>query len=627
MPARKNGSQSLSRDLPRSYPVAQVLRPDFSCSKSQLGRNFSVLFVAKEPPLRYSPRAANPPSQLSLAEAKESPGLARRSLPVLSITSSRRNPLAKDHRAELRVPHCNDQHNSAPAKKGFMKYLAHSLVCLLFHSIVLAQAVTADFGNRTSTAYPIPSTLLGLQYSNHMPTAPLTNLYNGGFRLVRTYAWIQSVYASKTPNWRILDGYLSGIAAANVGKNPGFHVLLEMTYTPPWLVPTVQGCSQPGSPNAYHMPPSNVATWASLAASVVAHVDQKFPGVVTDYEIWNEPELGYFCTYPDDAQTRANAYMAIYAAAAAAIRAQALKDGKTVRIGGPAITSTGATSYWIGGLVNNPATAPYVDFVSYHKYPSGASDITGGMTWDQTSPTSVASLYSRIQSTSISTGFAANYLAIYNAIKGGKQPNPTRTRIYLDEYNDNWAFTDDCCRNTATYSPLFNGLIVVDMLDTIYRGAAHVPDGFVYYSASNPPFCLFGDTSGHCNASNYNTGYPQFYLYELLGSSNYLDLSDGGYMASSVSPQPSTSGLAAAAFWTPTGDHILIVNPTSTNYTTVNVQAVNTGFPVNHLTAFVLNNLNRSIAQSKVTPIAQNNTYTIPISVAAYSVVALKFAP
>jgi hypothetical protein len=503
------------------------------------------------------------------------------------------------------------------------KFLLLIVALLALPSIVMAQTVTADFGNHLSTTYPISPGILGTQYSNPMPSAAINSIYSAGFRTIRTYGWLQSVYASKTANWTKLDPNLDAIKNVNTGKTPGFKVILELTYTPPWLIPTVTGCAAPGAARSYQVPPSDVKTWASLAQSIVAHVDQKYPGLVTDVEIWNEPELGTFCTSPNDATHRLSRYLALYAAAAPLIRAQATKDKASIRIGGPTITSAGAISQFVGGLVNNSSTAPYVDFVSYHKYPSGQSDVTDGMLWDKTAPDGDGSVYSRIQSTSIYTGFGAHYLSVANTVKAGKQPNPTQTKIYLDEYNDNWAFSDDCCRNSPTYSPLFNGLVMLDMLDAVYHGAQRVPDSLEYYSASNPPFCLVGDTGTHCGASNYSVMYPQYYLYDLFGSSSYLNLSGGGsYMAKSISPLPTTSGLAATAFWSSSQDSIVVVNPTSTSYSSVTVVANNPGFTVGHVTEYLLNSTHKSITSSTLTA-----SSTVHVSVPAYSVVALKMTP
>ena len=508
--------------------------------------------------------------------------------------------------------------------------LRHLLLTFCFVGLLAAvplraQTVTADFGNHSdplALKYPIPSEIVGAQYSNNSPrlASAMTSLYNGGFRRLRMHGFLQVVYTTQTANWSQLDSYLDAVKGMNVGKNPGFKVTLELTYTPPWLIPAVPGCPQPGQANSYKVPPTDVNTWAQLAKSMVAHVDQKYPGMVTDFEIWNEPELGTFCTNPNDSTTRLNRYLAIYAATAPLIRQQLAADGQTGRIGGPTIVSTGAISQWIGGLVNNASTAPYVDFVSYHKYPSGQSDIDNGMLWDQTSPAGTASLYSRIQAPN-NLGFLQNYLSIANTVKAGKQPNPTQTKIYMDEYNDNWAFSTDCCRNSTTYSPLFNGLAMVDMLNAVYSGAPHVPDSLEYYSASNQPFCLVGDSGLQCGTSNFNTFYPQYYLYSLFASPNYLNLVAGSsFMAKSIAPGATTSGLAATAFWSGNQDSIVIVNPTSTAFGSVAVSAVNPGIAVGNVTEYLLNSTNRTI-----TSISLPASANVNVSVPAYSVVALKF--
>src|SRR6266542_6925462 len=203
-----------------------------------------------------------------------------------------------------------------------------------------AQTVTADFGNHSdpfSLAHPIPSEIVGVQFSHTLNSTAMNNLYTGGFRRLRMHGWLQSIYASQTPNWTPLDSFLDAVKNANVGKTPGFKVTLELTYTPPWLIPSVQGCPQPGEANSYKVPPTDVNRWAQLAQSIVAHVDQKYPGLVTDFEIWNEPELASFCVYPNDGTTRFNRYLAIYAAAAPLIRQQLAADGQVGRIGGPTI--------------------------------------------------------------------------------------------------------------------------------------------------------------------------------------------------------------------------------------------------------------------------------------------------
>jgi hypothetical protein len=177
---------------------------------------------------------------------------------------------------------------------------------------------------------------------------------------------------------------------------------------------------------------------------------------------------------------------------------------------------------------------------------------------------------------------------------------------------------------------LFNGLVVLDLLDAVYHGAPRVPDLIGYYTASSPPYCLVGDTGGHCGATNYSVLYPQYYLYDMFASSSYLGLSSGGsYMAKSISPVAGTSGLAATAFWSSKQDSIVVVNPTGTPYSSVEVLANNPGFNVGHVTQYLLNSAHKSITPSTLTP---KNATTPPsssvtVSIPAYSVVAIKLAP
>jgi len=117
--------------------------------------------------------------------------------------------------------------------------------------------------------------------------------------------------------------------------------------------------------------------------------------------------------------------------------------------------------------------------------------------------------------------------------------------------------------------------------------------------------------------------YPQYYLYALFASPNYLNLSAGNsFMAKSISPGATTSGLAATAFLSANQNSIVIVNPTSTAYGSVQVSAVNPGFTVGNVTKFLLNSTNRTITSSTLAASSSVN-----VSVPAYSVVALKMTP
>ena len=217
----------------------------------------------------------------------------------------------------------------------------------------------------------------------------------------------------------------------------------------------------------------DISQWGEMAASVVAHVDQKFPGLLQDYEIWNEAELPTSLCI-SDYDIRLNTYVSMFAAAASAMYAQAKADGQTIRTGGPTIVELNIAPYWLPELLNNPSTAPYVDFVSFHLYISGQNDINDGMDWPQ--------LYAFTQSST--RGVAYYYQMIESLVRAGQQPNPESTPIYITEFNTNWAFAVDCCRNHPTYGPLWNSLAITDFLNVVYTGATAVPSRVVYFNSA-----------------------------------------------------------------------------------------------------------------------------------------------
>jgi len=361
--------------------------------------------------------------------------------------------------------------------------------------------------------------------------------------------------------------------------------------------------------------PSSSWQWGQMAASVVAHVDQKFPGLMQDYEIWNEPELqGSLCT--GSTASNLSAYVSMFAAAGQAMHAQAAEDGQIIHTGGPVISQLSQAPTWIPALVNNGSTEPYVDFVSFHLYVSGQSNIDSGMNWSQ--------LYSITQG---SRGLAYYYKMIEPYVRGGYQRNAATTPIYISEYNDNWAYAVDCCRNDPTYGPLWNSVAIADLLNVVYSGATAVPNQLSYFNSAGSYFCLLGrwDWDMDCDSSQLSP-YPQFYAFDLFASPQYLNLQAGGYMAASVSPGTTTSGLDATAFYTNAGDNVVIINPTATYYGSVNVSLTNLGLSASSGTQYVVNGSAGQITSQSVslTPISRG--YSTQIAVPAYSTVAISVA-
>ncbi len=438
----------------------------------------------------------------------------------------------------------------AASNYGF--WLVLSLAGMLGVSALHAQTVSANFGNRSGSTPAVPA---GIFSAGGTGTAPVNSQSTIGLftaaGIDRTRIWIplDQVYATSSANFSYLDHSLQTIS------NSGLHPLGVIYNTPPSL-----GWSSCVAPSDYWQ-------WGQMAASVVAHVDQKFPGLMQDYEIWNEPELqGSLCT--GSMASNLSAYVSMFAAAGKAMHTQATADGQVIHVGGPVISQLSQASTWIPALLTNGSTEPYVDFVSFHLYITGQTNIDDGMTWSQ--------LYSITQG---SRGVAYYYQMIEPYVRAGYQKNAASTPIYITEYNNNWAYSTDCCRNDPTYGPLWNSVAIADLLNVVYSGATAVPSQLSYFNSAGSYFCLLGawDWDMDCNPSQL-TPYPQFYAFDLFASPQFLNLQAGGHMAASVSPGSTTSGLDATAFYTNSGDDVVIINPTATYYGSVNVSLTNLGF-------------------------------------------------
>lgn len=476
-------------------------------------------------------------------------------------------------------------------------WLVLAVASLLSASAGQSQTITADFAGRSGATPSVPSGLfsVGGVGSTVQASTPLNLMTTAGLNRTRFWVPLQQVYATSTPNFSYLDSNLTRMRAA------GLHPLAVIYNTPPSLGP--QACGAPSDPQK----------WGQMAASVVAHVDQNFPGLVQDYEVWNEPELyASFCI--SDAPTRLSTYMAMFAAAGPAMHAQAQADGQTIHVGGPVISQLSQAPTWIPALLSNPSTAPYVDFVSFHLYITGLPNIQSGMTWAQ--------LYAITQSST--QGLAHYYNLIEPMVRKGQQPNAATTPIYISEYNNNWAYAVDCCRNDPTYAPLWNSLAVADLLNVVYSGASAVPSQISYFNSAGKYFCILGqwNSAMDCNSSALDP-YPQFYAYKLFASPQYLDLQSGGHMAASVSPASTSSGLTATAFYTSGADDVVVINPTSSDYNAVTVLFNNPGLTLNSGTVYLLNRANGQISSQSVALQPTAGGYSAQVTVPAYSTVAV----
>ncbi|HEX5234676.1 MAG TPA: choice-of-anchor D domain-containing protein [Silvibacterium sp.] len=475
-------------------------------------------------------------------------------------------------------------------------------------AVTVYSGLTIDFGSRTNQTHPIAPDMVGANHVDDLHTpSDITLLAASGVKVSRTYSLIPQVYATQTPDWTQIDPRIANLQAA------GMHVMLQVVYTPPWLQPNPNPCGN-GNTAVF---PTDVNAWAQIAASYVAHMDAEFPGVVTDYEIGNEPDAGGICSGSVPKQT---AYMELYAAAAPLMKQQAAADHATIRVGGPALTSPNTA--FISAFVTDPSTAPYVDFVSYHSYMGGTPQVDA--TWDTNNGTMPV-----YQATQGGNGAAAPYRRVAAVVAAGKTPLGAKTPIDISEYNTNWAGVPACCRNDPTYAPVWNTLFVSDLLDTVYSGTAAVPGQLEYFSSNAYPyFCLIGiwDSAMDCQYSQGSTTtapYPQYYAYQLMSAPQYLGINAGGFMAASISPPADAGGMVVTGFYTAASDSVLIVNPTANNYSQITVTIANPGFSSPQAVLYQIVNGN-SITSSSLTLTPSGANYTATITVPQYTVMAIK---
>ncbi len=471
--------------------------------------------------------------------------------------------------------------------------------------VTVFSTITADFGSRANNTPAVPANLFAYGRGEAIHDATdRALLTQAGVTVSRMSANIATVFATQAPDWTKIDPMIADVQAT------GQHAMLQLNQSPPWLQPTTGGCAA----NMYAAP-TDMNQWAQVAAQIVAHMDSAFPGVVTDYEIWNEPNATGICTAANHMTT----YMSLYGIAAPAMKAQAAQDGQTIRIGGPVLS--GYSQTWIDTLLTTSTTAPYVDFISYHQYFFGSQNLQ--VQWDKY--TGDWSLYNAMQDPS--NGAAGIYNKVLGRAALGKQPGGVNTPVYVTEFNTNWAFFADCCRNDKTYAPLFNALYTVYMLDSVYNGSAHVPNNLTYFASSAYPyFCMIGvpDAGSDCM---YSVGanpspYPQYYAFQLLASPAYLGLQGGGYMAKSISTPTGGGGLATTAFYTPTQDALVIVNPTPTSYPAINVAFANPGITSTQGTLYTIQN-GAQINSANISFASSGTTRSATIAVPPYSVQAI----
>jgi hypothetical protein len=121
--------------------------------------------------------------------------------------------------------------------------------------------------------------------------------------------------------------------------------------------------------------------------------------------------------------------------------------------------------------------------------------------------------------------------------------------------------------------------------------------------------------------------YPQLYTYQMISGSGYLDLVDGGHMASSVtlSSSAKSAGLVATGFYTATSDSILIINPTAMSFAGVTVQASNAGLTTHTATLFTQNAANTKLSSWPASVVPVTNGSQITIDIPPHSTMGISF--
>jgi hypothetical protein len=210
----------------------------------------------------------------------------------------------------------------------------------------------------------------------------------------------------------------------------------------------------------------------------------------------------------------------------------------------------------------------------------------------------------------------------------GSQPNASATPIFITEFNTFTNGQGDCCANSATYAPIWNGLVVSELLRAVSKGAKRAVSGLYYYAAAAPwsKQCLVGqiDPAMDCawNSDQLVQGYPQYHAFELIFAPEFLDLTEGGFIASSQ--QNGVEGIAAAAFYTASSDSVMLVNTSGTELRRVPIRLYRVGLGANkRISMFLLNSATTAILRQVLSATQEDGGYTLQLDIPPYSLIGL----
>ncbi len=195
----------------------------------------------------------------------------------------------------------------------------------------------------------------------HIRTHNLLTTGNGtpALKWGSTNAYTEDASGTPIYDWtivdKILDTYLE--AGAKPFVEIGFMPEALSTHPEPYQHTFPKGDIFTG----WTYPPKDYQKWSTLVYELVTHCTKKYgraEAATWDWEVWNEPDIGYWHGTPDE-------YDKLYDHTAAAIK-RALP---AARVGGPASTgpaSPKAAAFLRQFLEHCTSTGAPLDFISYH---------------------------------------------------------------------------------------------------------------------------------------------------------------------------------------------------------------------------------------------------------------------
>lgn len=155
---------------------------------------------------------------------------------------------------------------------------------------------------------------------------------------------------AKSPNFLYIDTVFDGMIER------GLKPFVELSFMP--------GALASGTRTAFWYrgnttPPKDMAQWSELVGALASHCVERYgmdEVLSWKFEVWNEPNLGYFWTGAK------NDYFELYRTSATALK----RIDKALKVGGPAT----AQAAWVPDFIEFCASQQVpVDFVSTHAYP------------------------------------------------------------------------------------------------------------------------------------------------------------------------------------------------------------------------------------------------------------------